>query len=60
MSAIEAKRRTDRRRRPDNADEISARTSNGDADQETTDQTRDRARTAEQRTKRVKREAEIL
>ena len=33
MNAIEAKRRTDRRRRPDNADEISARANDGDAGQ---------------------------
>ena len=58
--AIETKRRTGRRGRPDNADEMSARASDRDAGQGTTDQTRDRARTAEQRTKRVKREAEIL
>ena len=43
MSAIEAKGRTDRRRRPDNADEISARTSDRDAGQGTTDQKRERS-----------------
>ena len=43
MSAIEAKRRTDRRGRPDNADEMSARASDGDAGQGTTDQKRERS-----------------
>ena len=42
---------TERRGRTDNADEMSARASDGDAGQGTTDQKRDRARTAEQRVK---------
>ena len=33
MNAIEEKRRTDRRRLPDNADEISTRANDGDAGQ---------------------------